>query len=256
MPGNTSDKTTLAGFVKKIEAQYGKSERVWVMDRGIPTEETLTQMRQADPPIHYLVGTPRGRLSKLEKAFLRLPWEEARESVEVKLLDQDDEIYILAKSTGRVHKERAMRRRRLKRLWKRLHELQGQKLTRDQLLLKLLAIGQVVQLRDIHIFDCVLGVFLDFLTALDQFLVCLVGVLATFFHLLLQLVETLLRLVVGLAVEAESGEEYLAASLLGVVDEALLRLLGGSAPCGGLALRCGLAPGDRLAPGCGLFPGC
>ena len=137
MPGNTSDKTTLASFVKKIEEQYGKSERVWVMDRGIPTEETLSQMRQADPPIHYLVGTPRGRLSKLEKAFLRLPWKEARESVEVKLLDQDDEIYILAKSTGRVHKERAMRGRRLKRLWKRLHELQGQKFTRDQLLLKL-----------------------------------------------------------------------------------------------------------------------
>ncbi len=137
MPGNTSDRTTLADFLNKIEQQYGKSQRIWVMDRGIPTEETLTEMRQADPPIHYLVGTPRGRLSKLEKEFLRLPWEEARESVEVKLLDQDDELYILARSTGRVHKERAMRRRRLKRLWKRLHQLQGQTLSRDQLLLKL-----------------------------------------------------------------------------------------------------------------------
>jgi transposase len=76
MPGNTSDKTTLADFLKKIEAQYGKSERVWVMDRGIPTEETLEQMRQSDPPISYLVGTPRGRLTALEKAFFGKPWEQ------------------------------------------------------------------------------------------------------------------------------------------------------------------------------------
>lgn len=137
VPGNTSDKTTLADFLKKIEAHYGKSERVWVMDRGIPTEETLEQMRQSDPPISYLVGTPRGRLTALEKAFLGKPWEHARESVSVKLLAQEDELYILAKSEGRLHKERAMRRRKLKRLWKRLHELQQQKLTRDQLLVKL-----------------------------------------------------------------------------------------------------------------------
>jgi transposase len=137
MPGNTSDKTTLADFLKKIEAHYGKSERVWVMDRGIPTEETLEQMRQSNPPVSYLVGTPRGRLTVLEKAFLGKPWEQARESVAVKLLAQEGELYILAKSEGRLHKERAMRRRKLKRLWKRLHELQQQKLTRDHLLVKL-----------------------------------------------------------------------------------------------------------------------
>ena len=137
MPGNTSDKTTLADFLKRIEDQYGKSERGWVMDRGIPTEATLAQMRQSDTPVYYLVGTPRGRLSALEKAFLGKPWDKARESVEVKLLDQSDELYILAKSSGRLHKERAMRQRKLKRLWKRLHELQRQTLTRDQLLIKL-----------------------------------------------------------------------------------------------------------------------
>ncbi len=137
MAGNTSDKTTLSDFVKKIEVQYGKSNRIWVMDRGIPTEAVLGEMRAADPPLHYLVGTPKGRLSKLEKDFLQLPWERARESVDVKLLDQEGELYILARSTGRVHKERAIRRRRLKKLWKRLHELQRQKLTRDQLLIKL-----------------------------------------------------------------------------------------------------------------------
>jgi hypothetical protein len=137
MPGNTSDKTTLAAFVKHIEDQYGQSERVWVMDRGIPTEETLAQMRQSERPVHYLVGTPRGRLTALEQAFLGKPWEQARASVEVKLLAHSDELYILAKSTGRLHKERAMRQRKLKRLWRRLHELQGQRLTRDQLLIKL-----------------------------------------------------------------------------------------------------------------------
>jgi len=94
-------------------------------------------MRQADRVVHYLVGTPRGRLSKLEKAFLTKPWSQVRESVDVKLLEQEEEIYILARSHGRMHKERAMRQRRLKRLWKRLGELQQQKLTRDQLLIKI-----------------------------------------------------------------------------------------------------------------------
>lgn len=137
MPGNTSDKTTLADFLQRIEAQYGKSERIWVMDRGIPTEETLEKMRRADPPVYYLVGTPRGRLSKLEKTFVNQPWVAARENVEVKLLEKDDELYILAKSAGRVHKERAMRQRKLKRLWQRLHALQRQTLSHTQLLLKL-----------------------------------------------------------------------------------------------------------------------
>lgn len=135
--GNTSDKTTLAQFVKAIEAHYGRADRIWVMDRGIPTEETLQAMREATPPVHYLVGTPKGRLSRLEKAFLMRPWHQVREAVQVKLLNQEGELYVLACSEQRVHKERAMRRRRLKKLWKRLHELQGQKLSRDELLLKL-----------------------------------------------------------------------------------------------------------------------
>jgi hypothetical protein len=137
LPGNTSDRTTLEDFLEKIETQYGKASRVWVMDRGIPTEESLAKMRQTESPVHYLVGTPKGRLSKLEKRFLGMSWEQVRESVDVKLLDEDGELYILARSQGRVQKERAMRRRRLKKLWKRLHELQQQTLTRDQLLLKL-----------------------------------------------------------------------------------------------------------------------
>src|SRR5574338_742148 len=81
LPGNTADKTTLRDFLDRIERQYGKARRVWVMDRGIPTEETLEQMRHSDPPVHYLVGTPKGRLSRLEKDLLLKPWQEARPGV-------------------------------------------------------------------------------------------------------------------------------------------------------------------------------
>ena len=155
MPGNTSDKTTLEDFLQAIEAQYGQANRTWVMDRGIPTEEILTRMRQSSPPIHYLVGTPKGRLSQLEKQFITQPWEAVRDDVRVKLLQQEDELYVLAQSDGRSGKERAMRRRRLKKLWHRLQELQQQTLTRDQLLLKIGAAkkeaGRAYYLIDIHL---------------------------------------------------------------------------------------------------------
>ena len=142
MRGNTSDKTTLKEFLDKIQTQYGKAQRIWVMDRGIPTEETLAGMRASDPPVSYLVGTPKGRLSQLEGALIGVPWQQAREGVEVKLLEQSGEVYVLAKSVDRVNKERAMRRRQLKSLWKRLKELSGMELDRDGLLMKLGAARQ------------------------------------------------------------------------------------------------------------------
>ena len=137
MPGNTGEKSTLADFVARIERQYGRSERVWIMDRGIPTEATLSAMRGAATPVHYLVGTPKGRLTKLERRFLGLPWRQVREAVDVKLLAEDGELHVLARSRSRVLKERAMRRRRLRRLWRRPHELRRQAPGRDALLLKL-----------------------------------------------------------------------------------------------------------------------
>ena len=142
MPGNTTDQTTLAGFLKQIEQQYGRSQRVWIMDRGIPTEATLTAMRAGDAPVRYLVGTPKGRLTRLEQAFLAQPWQAVRPSVTVKLLAEEGELYILVRSAQRRLKERGMRRRRLKTLWQRLGELQRQTNTRDQLLLKLGAAKQ------------------------------------------------------------------------------------------------------------------
>lgn len=140
--GNTSDKTTLQAFLQKIEQQYGKARRIWIMDRGIPTEENLAEMRASDPPVQYLVGTPKGRLTKLEKDLVEKPWQEARPGVTVKLLPQAGELYVLARSADREAKERAMRRRQLKKLWHRLHELQARKLRREELLMKLGAARQ------------------------------------------------------------------------------------------------------------------
>lgn len=137
LAGNTRDCTTLADFLARIERQYGKARRVWCMDRGVPTEEVLAQMRASDPPVHYLVGTPKGRLTRLEQALLGKPWRRARPGVQVKLLAQDGELYVFAESRDRIAKERSMRRRQLKWLWARLAKLSTMSLTRDGLLMKL-----------------------------------------------------------------------------------------------------------------------
>ena len=137
LAGNTRDCTTLKDFLARIERQYGKARRVWCMDRGVPTEAVLAQMRASDPPVQYLVGTPKGRLTRLEQALLDQPWHAARPGVQVKLLAQDDELYVFAESRDRVAKERSMRRRQLKWLWARLKKLSTMSLTRDALLMKL-----------------------------------------------------------------------------------------------------------------------
>jgi len=137
LAGNTADKTTLKDFLARIESQYGKARRTWLMDRGIPTEEVLEQMRGSQPPVQYLVGTPKGRLSALEQALLVKPWKQVRPEVRVKLLPQDAELYVFAESRDRIAKERSMRRRQMKWLWARLKKLATMTLTRDALLMKL-----------------------------------------------------------------------------------------------------------------------
>lgn len=137
LAGNTSDKTTLRDFLQKIEAQYGKAQRIWIMDRGIPSEEVLAEMRASDPPIYYLVGTPKGRLSKLEAELITRPWEQVRPGVEVKLLSHEGELYVQTQSQDRIGKERAMRKRRLRKLWDRLCELKKMKLSAKALLIKI-----------------------------------------------------------------------------------------------------------------------
>jgi transposase len=156
LPGNTADNTTLSEIRKKVEEQYGPLERIWLMDRGIPTEESLAAMRASQPPVRYLVGVPKGRLTKLEKQLTELPWREARDQVQVKLLPEGGEVYVLVNSQARVDKERAMRRRRLKKLWARLKELRAMKdLSRDDLLKKLgvaqAAAGRIASLVEVNV---------------------------------------------------------------------------------------------------------
>ena len=136
MAGNTSDKTTLRGFLDKIESLYGKARRVWLMDRGIPTEAVLKEIRTSRQETFYLVGTSRGKVKEYEKKWLELPWQKVRESVEVKLFAKDGELYVLAKSEGRQAKEMAMRRKKLVRLLRKLRAMRQSCPKRDQLLMR------------------------------------------------------------------------------------------------------------------------
>ena len=136
MKGNTSDRTTLPGFLRKIEDTYGKARRVWVMDRGVPTEAILKDMRDPQRQTFYLVGTPKSRINQHEKKWLDLPWQKVRDSVEVKLYEHEGELYVLAKSGGRQAKENAMRRKRLVRLVRKLRAMRKSLPKRDQLLLR------------------------------------------------------------------------------------------------------------------------
>jgi transposase len=137
MDGNTSDRTTLRGFLERIETSYGKARRVWVMDRGIPTEALLTEMREPARQMFYLVGTPKGRVNQHARHWLDLPWQQVRESVQVKLYEHEGELYVLARSEGRQAKENAIRRKRLARLLRKLRTMRRSLPKRDQLLLRI-----------------------------------------------------------------------------------------------------------------------
>jgi transposase len=135
MDGNTSEPKTLKPFLDRIEKAYGQARRVWIMDRGIPTEATLREMRERK--ISYLVGTPKGRINQHEKQWLTLPWKQVRDSVQVKLYEHEEELYVLARSDGRQAKEIAIRRKRLARLLRKLRTMRHSLPKRDQLLLRI-----------------------------------------------------------------------------------------------------------------------
>ena len=137
MNGNTADSSTLREFLTKVETAYGKARRVWVMDRGIPSEAILKEMRAPERQTFYLVGTPKGKINQHEKKWLDLPWQQVRDSVEVKLYEHEGELYVLAKSGGRQAKENAMRRKRLARLLRKLRAMRRSLPKRDQLLLRI-----------------------------------------------------------------------------------------------------------------------
>jgi len=136
MDGNTSDKSTLRGFLDKIESMYGQARRVWLMDRGIPTEAVLAEMRTARQETFYLVGTSRSKVKQYERKWLELPWQKVRDSVQVKLFAEGGELYVLAKSEGRQAKEIAIRRKKLARLLRKLRAMRRSCPKRDQLLMR------------------------------------------------------------------------------------------------------------------------
>ncbi len=107
------------------------------MDRGIPSEAILKEMREPERQTFYLVGTPKGKINQHEKKWLDLPWQKVRDSVEVKLYEHESELYVLAKSQGRQAKEIAMRRKRLVRLLRKLRAMRKSLPKRDQLLLRI-----------------------------------------------------------------------------------------------------------------------
>jgi hypothetical protein len=141
LPGNTPDKQTLKDFLARIEALHGQADRIWIMDRGIPTEEQLAELRASDPPVRYLVGTPRARVKTTRAQWQDLPWQQVQGTVEVKLFREDKELYVVAKSDGRRQKEIAIRRKKLARFLWTLRGLRREK-SRDRLLQRLGAARQ------------------------------------------------------------------------------------------------------------------
>jgi hypothetical protein len=141
MPGNTQDKQTLKAFIAKLQALHGPADRIWIMDRGIPTEEQLTELRASTPPVRYLVGTPRARVKATRAQWQDLPWQQVQGTVEVKLFREDKELYVVAKSDGRRQKEIAIRRKKLARLLRTLRGMRRET-SRDRLLQRLGAARQ------------------------------------------------------------------------------------------------------------------
>ncbi len=121
--GNRADVTTVEDIVEKIEAQYGAAGRIWVMDRGMISEENLEYLRSGGR--RYIVGTPKSQLRRFEQELLRGDWQEVREGLEVKLCPSPDgrESFILCRSAERAAKEKAIHERFEKRIEEKLTRL-------------------------------------------------------------------------------------------------------------------------------------
>src|SRR5271167_4287179 len=109
--GNRSDVSTMETILRMVERKYGKARRIWVMDRGIVSEENLAAIRKRGG--QYLVGTPRRQMKRFEAELLQDDWTQVRPDVEVKqiAIPQGEETYILCRTTGRKEKEKAIRKR-------------------------------------------------------------------------------------------------------------------------------------------------
>jgi transposase len=114
--GNRFDATTVTEMVNKIESQYGQANRIWVMDRGMVSEENIEFLKSGGR--RYIVGTPRSQLKQFEKELLTDDWQKVYEGLEVKLCSGEDgqETFILCRSVSRAQKEKAMHDRFEKRI--------------------------------------------------------------------------------------------------------------------------------------------
>ena len=120
-PGNTADVTTVEEIVTKMESRYGRSNRVWVMDRGMVSEENLQFLSEGDR--RYIVGTPKSMLKRFEQELLKQDWHQVRAGVEVKLCPSPDgerETFILCRSRDRAEKDQAIVRHFEQRIESRL----------------------------------------------------------------------------------------------------------------------------------------
>ena len=109
--GNRADVSTMESILRMVERKYGKARRIWVMDRGIVSEENLAAIRKRGG--QYLVGTPRRQMKRFEAELLKDDWTQVRADVEVKqiAIPQGEETYILCRTGGRKEKEKAIRKR-------------------------------------------------------------------------------------------------------------------------------------------------
>lgn len=149
--GNTADVTTVQGIVKKMEGKYGKSDRIWVMDRGMTSEENLEFLREENR--RYIIGTNKALLKKFEQELLKQDWNTIRDGIEVKLCrmpkdpnkdsqegesenTESSELFILCRSQDRKKKDQAIIQKAADKIEARLVSMteRCQKQNRDPLL--------------------------------------------------------------------------------------------------------------------------
>jgi transposase len=122
--GNTNDSTTVQSVVEAMERKYGRADRVWVMDRGMVSEENLEFLRQRGS--RYIVGTPKAMLRSFEQYLTEQDWHQVQAGVEVKLVPAPggEETFVLARSADRREKEKAIHERFITRMQAALEQMQ------------------------------------------------------------------------------------------------------------------------------------